>query len=135
MRKYICLSLVSCILGAACALHGQDAYPIVHNLQFVPNYEYINSMAMTGNNKDYYDIFIVVFQNKGPVRLPVNDDCEIVTSKGEKHKAGFHPMVAKHVESKRKFKAESGKIKFIGPGETKYVVAIFDPISDGTPSF
>ncbi len=114
---------------------GEEAYPLVYNFQLIPNYEYENDMAMTENNKDYYTVFIVVFQNKGDQRLQLNDEYEIITSKGEKHKAGFHPLVKKEIETRRKFSAAMGKIKYISPGETKYQIAVFDRISDNTPSF
>lgn len=123
------------ILGFVTATHGQDAYPIAYNIQFVPNHEYINTMSMSSQNKEYYSFFIVAFQNKFDQKLPINDAYEIITSKGEKHKAGLHPFVKSEIEAKRKFSAVSGKIKFIGPGETRYVIAIFDHISDNTPSF
>lgn len=135
MRTTTCLGVMLLFLGLGLASRAQEAYPISYNLQFIPNYEYVNTMAMSEKNKDYYSIFIVVIQNKGNQRLPVNDEYEIITSKGEKHKSDFHPMVKRDVEARRKFSAESGKIKFISPGETKYQIAIFDRISDATPAF
>src|SRR5262245_49766762 len=99
MQSKLGLGLVLGLFIGAIAGRTEEAYPIVYNFQFVPAYEYVNTMAMSEKNKDYYAVFITVFQNKGTSRLPLNDEYEIVTSKGEKHKAGFHPMVAKDVEA------------------------------------
>src|ERR1051326_458970 len=133
MRTTTFLGVMLSFLGFVTASPGQDAYPIAYNFQFIPNYEYVNTMSMSSQNKEYYSIFIVVFQNKGNQRLPLNDEYNIVTSKGEKHKAGYHPMVKKEFQARRKFEVKGGK--FIEPGETRYEVAIFDRISDSTPAF
>src|SRR5262245_19074263 len=103
MRTNLGLGLALGLLAWAAEDRAEEAYPIVHNFQFIPSYEYVNTMAMSEKNKEYYAVFITVFQNKGTTRLPINDEYDIVTSKGEKHKPGFHPMVAKDVEARRNF--------------------------------
>ena len=133
MHRTISCLFAGLFLSLPTARAQTDPYPIAHNLLLIPNYEYVDPMAMSSNNKEYYTVFVMVFQNKGNVRLPLNDEYEIVTSKGEKHKAGFHPMVKKEIQARRKFEVKGGK--FIEPKETRYEVAIFDRLSDSTPSF
>ena len=135
MRTTLLLSSFLCLLVCGGASRAQDTYPLACNQPCIPAYEYVNTMSMSSNNKEYYTVFIVVFQNKGNLRLPINDQYEIVTAKGETHKPGVHPLIKRDVEARRKFSAETGKIKFINPGETKYTTAIFERISDSTPAF
>lgn len=128
------LPLVAWVL---CVTRGlaQDAYALAYNVLFIPRYEYLNTMAMSEKNKDYYSAFIIAYHNKGNAKLPINDEYEILTSKGEKHKPGFHPLVEKDIENRRKFNSVGGKVKSIDPGETKYQLVVFDLISDATPAF
>jgi hypothetical protein len=126
---------LACLTGGAVLAQGTDAYPLAYNVMYVPRYEYINTMSMNQEAREYYAVFIISWKNTGNTRLPVNDKYSIATSKGEKADAGFHPMVKKHIEAKRNFSASTGKIGWLNPGESKYTIAIFDPISDTTPSF
>lgn len=135
MQKHFCLGLVVSLVAASACAQGQSPYPIAYDLQFIPSYEYVNSMTLNTDAREYYAVFILVFQNKGNVKLPINDRYEIITSKGEKHKGGFHPMVKKHIQSKKSFEAVKGEVDWVNSNETKYNIAIFDLISDATPSF
>jgi len=135
MRKELCLGLLGLLVTSAASAQAPNNYALAYNLQFVPTYEYVNAMSLNQDAREYYTVFILVYQNKGNVKLPVNDEYEVVTGKGEKHSAGMRPFVKKHVQDKRKFEAPMGKIGSVDPGATKYNVAIFDQISDQTPSF
>jgi hypothetical protein len=134
MRTHILVSLAA-VAGFAPLASAQDAYPIAYNLQFTQRYEYLNTMSLNQEQREYYTVFVVAFQNKGTARMPLKDDYEIVTAKGEKHKPKFAPFVKKNVQDKRGFKAVTGKVDSIEPGETKYNVAVFDALSDQTPAF
>jgi hypothetical protein len=135
LASLIGLTSLACFAGDSAFAQGADAYQLGYNVMYIPRYEYINTMSMNQDAREYYAVFIISWKNNGNTRLPVNDRYEIATSKGEKADAGFHPMVKKHIESKKNFSASTGKLGWLNPGESKYTIAIFDPISDTTPSF
>ena len=61
MRTTLLLSAFVCLLASGGASRAQDTYPLACNQQCIPNYEYVNTMSMSSNNKEYYTVFIVVF--------------------------------------------------------------------------
>lgn len=135
MRTQFWIVSLALLLAGPLASFSQDNYVISYNFQFIPVHEYINSMTLSTENREYYSVFIIAFQNKGNVRLQVNDKYEILTDKKERHTPRFAPFVKKDLEARLKFASENKKVGWLEPGETKYRIAVFDLISQGTEAF